>query len=81
MKNNLTILFALAIAWLAAVVTPSVATAQTPELATDLQQNEVRGPGMRPPIDVTLESSYTAAGKVKFRGTEFGNSDAYNVSL
>jgi len=37
---------------------------------------------MRPPLfDVTIEYSYTVAGKAKFRGTEFSDSDAYNVSL
>ena len=81
MKNNLTILFAIAAAWIAAVVTSSVATAQTTEFGTTPQQNEVREPGMRPTFDVTLESSYTAAGKAKFRGADFSNSDAYNVSL
>lgn len=81
MKNNLTILFAVATAWIVTVVTPSVATAQTTEFGTTPQQNEVREPGMRPPFDVTLDSSYTAAGKAKFRGADFSNSDAYNVSL
>jgi len=81
MKKNLTILFAVAAAWIATVVTPPVATAQTTEFGTTPQRNEVREPGMRPPFDVTLESSYTAAGKAKFRGTDFSDSDAYNVSL
>jgi hypothetical protein len=81
MKKNLTILFAAALAWTATVVTPSVATAQTTEFSSTPQQNEVREAGMRPPFDVTLESSYTAAGKATFRGADFGNSDAYNVSL
>lgn len=31
MKNNLAILFAVATAWIATVITPSVATAQTTE--------------------------------------------------
>lgn len=78
----LTILFAVATAWLATVVTPSVATAQTTEFGMTPQQYGVREPGMRPPLfDVTLESSYTAAGKAKFRGADFSDSDAYNVSL
>lgn len=82
MKDNLTILFAVAAAWLATAVTPSVATAQTTEFGMAPQQNGIREPGMRPPLfDVTLESSYTAAGKAKFRGANFSDSDAYNVSL
>ncbi|MBI5592033.1 MAG: hypothetical protein HY881_16330 [Deltaproteobacteria bacterium] len=81
MKNNLTIRFALATVWIATVVTSSVETAQTTEFGTTPQQNEVREPGMHPPFDVTLESSYTAAGKAKFRGADFSKSDAYNVSL
>lgn len=81
MKNNLTILFAVITAWIAAVVAPSVATAQTTEFDLTPQQDEIRKPGMRPSFDVTLESSYTAAGKAKFRGTESSDSDAYNVSL
>jgi len=81
MKNNLTILFVVATAWIATVVSPSVAIAQTTEFGMAPQQNGVREPGMRPPFDVTLESSYTAAGKAKFRGADFSNSDAYNVSL
>lgn len=82
MKCHVTILFAVAAAWLAAAVTPSVASAQTTEFGTALQQNGVREPGMRPPLfDVTLESSYTAAGKAKFRGADLSDSDAYNVSL
>lgn len=79
MKNNLGILFALATAWIATVVTPSVATAQTTELGTTPQRNEFRELGMRPLFDVTLESSYTAAGKAKFRGEDSSDSDAYNV--
>lgn len=81
MKNHLTIIFAVATAWIATVVTSSVATAQTTEFATTPQQNEVREPGRRPLFDVTLESSYTAGGKAKFRGADFSNSDAYSVSL
>jgi hypothetical protein len=82
MKNKLTILFAVATAWIATVVTPSVATAQTAEFGMAPQRNGVPEPGMRPPLfDVTLESSYTAAGKAKFRGADFNDSDAYNVSL
>ncbi|QEM68927.1 hypothetical protein FO488_12690 [Geobacter sp. FeAm09] len=82
MKNNLTILFAAVTAWLATVVTPSVATAQTTEYGMAAQPNGVREPGMRPPLfDVTLESSYTATGKAKFRGADSSDSDAYNLSF
>ncbi len=81
MKKNLTILFTVATAWIATTATPSVATAQTTEVAATPQRNEERDLGMRPPIDVTLESSYAASGKAKFRTTEFGNSDAYNVNV
>ena len=81
MKSNLTILFAVATVWIATVVTSSVATAQTTEFGTTPQQNEVREPGKRPLFDVTLESSYTGAGKAKFRGADSSNSDACNVSL
>jgi len=80
MKKNLTMLFAVA-AWIATTATPSVVTAQTTEVATTPQRNEEWDPGIRPPVDVTLESSYAATGKAKFRGTEFGNSDAYNVNV
>ena len=46
------------------------------------QRNGVPKTGMRPPLfDVTLEYSYTAAGKAKFRGADFSDSDAYNVRL
>lgn len=46
------------------------------------QQPGERKAGMRPPLfDMTLESSYTEAGKTKFGGANFGNSDVYNVSL
>ncbi|MDD5169246.1 MAG: DUF6268 family outer membrane beta-barrel protein [Syntrophales bacterium] len=82
MKNNLTILFAVATAWIANVITPSVITAQTTEFGATPQRNEAREPGTRPPLfDATLESSYTAAGKAKFHDAEFNDSNAYNVSL
>lgn len=82
MKCNLTIIFVIATAWFATVVTPSAVIAETTEYDMTTQQNEVREPGMRPPLyDVTLESSYTAAGNTKFRGTNFGDSDAYSISL
>ena len=46
MKNNLTILFAVAAAWIATVAMSSVVTAQTTEFSTSPQQNRVREPGM-----------------------------------
>jgi hypothetical protein len=56
MKGNLTILLAVATAWIATVVTPSVVTAETTEFGMTPQQNGVREPGMRPPLlEVTLE--------------------------
>lgn len=82
MKNYMVTLLAVATAWIATVVTPSVTAAQATEIGATPQQSEVREPGLRSPLfDVTLESSYTAAGKAKFRGAKTGDSDAYNVSL
>jgi len=81
MKYNLTIILAVTAAWIATAVTPPVATAQTKEVVLTPQQNEVREPVMRLPIDVTVESSFTSAGKAKFRGAEFGDSEANNLSL
>jgi len=82
MKYKLTILLIIAAAWAATVITPDVATPQTIDFGIMPQPPGVREPGVRPPLfDVTLESSYTAAGETKFRGAKFGDSDAFNVNL
>lgn len=81
MKHNLSSLFTVAVS-IAIVITSSVATAQTTEFSMTPRQKGAQEPDTRPAlIDVMLETSYTAAGEAKFRGVDFGDSNAYNVNL
>ena len=82
MKRDLSSLSAVAVAWIAIVVTPSVVTAETTQFGVTPRQNVVRESNRRLPLfDVTLESSFATVGKATFRGSDFGDSDACNVSL
>jgi hypothetical protein len=82
MKCKLITLIFITTAWVTTTITPDVATAQTMDIGMSPQPPGGSEPGERPPLfDVTLESSYTADGKTKYDGANYGNSDAYNVNL
>ncbi len=82
MNQNLIARIIMIIAWGLPVTTPAVAIAEEMETGVSPQQQSVREQKARSQLfDVTMESSYTAAGETKFRGTTFDDSDAYNISL
>ena len=82
MNRKLTALIIMIIAWGLPATIPVVAIAEEVETDETPQQQSGREQEIRSPLfDVTMESSYTAAGQTKFRGTNLGDSDAYNVSL
>jgi hypothetical protein len=82
MKCKRIVLLFITTAWVATAITPDVATAQVIDLGMTPRATDGSEPGVRPPlVDVTLESSYTSAGKTKYRSANFGDSDAYNVNL
>ena len=82
MHNKLLILFMGAIiACSLTVITSLATTAKATDFGTTPQQNEGQEATMLPPFDLTLESSYTAAGNTEFRGSKFGDSYAYNMGI
>ncbi|MDD5762406.1 MAG: hypothetical protein PHP88_07850 [bacterium] len=82
MKCKLITLIFIITVWVTTANTPDVAAAQMMDIGMIPQLPGGSEPGVRPPLfDVRLESSYTAAGKSKYGGANYGNSDAYNVNL
>jgi len=80
-RKKLTIEAFILVAWTAAISTPAVGRAQSPD-PTNIMPEPRAGDTNRPPrIQAQIETSYTAAGKTEFLGTKNGNSDAFNTSV
>ncbi|GFO55453.1 hypothetical protein GMSM_24600 [Geomonas sp. Red276] len=82
MNMKQAIAVALAAAWIAAGLAPSVVIAETAEYGMTMAQTPPREPPPRPPaFNLTLDSSYTASGKANFRGADHGESGAYSLRM
>jgi len=76
------VLFLSLAAALTIATAPLSARAQTMEVGVSPAPVTTPSVGQRPPItDLSLESSYTAARRTRFRGSDFADSDAFNASL
>lgn len=66
----------------AAVIALSLAMTQTNVRGGDTSPlSGVDGEGGPPSLEVEMDASFTSAGEAKFRGAQFGDSDAYNFNF
>lgn len=81
MKSNSTT-HALFITCSAVAVTLAVAMIHTPALADPSESPGEGGPTGGPPLlEMSVETSYAVGGATKFRGTKFGDSDAFDMNI